>query len=117
MVIFHTKRHIKKLAEQGNYKEALEYGHKLEKKHSKDADFFFIMAGIYYILEDAKNAIQYFDKVLELKENDIESLNLKANVHLFLKEHQAVRECCNKILDHEPDDKRAQEMLLSLDEN
>jgi len=117
MVIFSTKRHLKKLAEHGDYKEALEYGHKLEKKHSKDANFFFIMGGIYYILEDAKNAIQYFDKVLELKENDIEALNLKANVHLFLKEHQAVRECCNKILDLEPDNKDAQEMLLSLDEN
>jgi len=79
--------------QQGEYKEAIEFGEGLEEKFSNDPDYFFIMGSIYYILEDAKNTLYYFDKSLKINENDIETLLLKANVHLYLKELNAVIDC------------------------
>lgn len=110
------KRRLKKLVKEGDYKEALEFGKSIEGNFSKDPDFFFIMGGIYYILEDAKNALHYFDRVLEINDKDTETLLLKAHVHAFLKENQAVIDCCNKILNIDPDNKQAEEILKNLDE-
>ena len=86
----YPKRRLRKLVQQGEYKEALEFGASIEEKFSNDPDFFFIMGSIYYILEDAKNTLYYFNKSLEINENDIETLLLKANVHLHLKELNSV---------------------------
>lgn len=105
---------MRKMIDQGDYKEALELGKKIEDKHLDDADFMFIMASIYYILEDAKNSIAYFDKVLRLKPDDIEALILKANVHFFLKESEQVIDCCNKILNKDPDHEGANELMDKL---
>jgi len=56
----HPKRRLKKLLNEGEYKEALEFGNSIEEKYSNDPDFFFIMGSIYYILEDAKKRIILF---------------------------------------------------------
>ena len=53
----YPKRRLKKLLRDGEYKEALEFGYSIEEKYSNDPDFFFIMGSIYYILDDAKNAL------------------------------------------------------------
>jgi len=111
----HPKRRLKKLLKEGEYKEALEFGYSIEEKYSNDPDFFFIMGSIYYILEDAKNALYYFDKALSIGEFDTEALLLKANVHLYLKEHKAVKECCNKILQVDPQNKSANQILDNLE--
>lgn len=108
------KRKIRKLIDQGDYREALDLGKQIESKHSNDPDFFFIMGSTYYILEDAKNSIGYFDKVLKLRPDDIEALMLKANVHFFLKETDQVIECCNRILKNEPNHKGANELMDKL---
>jgi len=111
----YPKRHLKKLVKEGEYKDALDFGNSIESKYSKDPDFLFIMGSIYYILEDAKNALSYFDRVLEINDKDTETLLLKANIHVFLKENQSVIDCCNKILNIDPDNKQAEEILKNLD--
>lgn len=113
----YPKRRLKKLVKEGEYKEALEFGKSIEEKFSDDPDFFFIMGSIYYILEDAQNSIHYFDKALAISEYDTEALLLKANVHLYLKENKAVKDCCNKILQVDPDNKGAKEILNNSERN
>ena len=111
----YPKRRLKKLLKEGEYKEALEFGYSIEEKYSNDPDFFFIMGSIYYILDDAKNALYYFDKTLSIGEFDTEALLLKANVHLYLKEYKVVKECCNKILQVDPQNKSANQILDNLE--
>ena len=102
---------------EGEYKEALEFGESIEEKFSNDSDYYFIMGSIYYIVEDANNALAYFDKALSLNENDPDTLLLKANVHAFLKETEKVKECCNKILEIDPDYTDAKNILKNLERN
>jgi len=94
----YPKRRLRKLVQEGEYKEALEFGESIAEKFSNDPDFFFIMGSTYYILDDAQNALYYFDKGLEISEYDVETLLLKANIHVYLKENKIVRSCCTKIL-------------------
>ena len=82
----HPKRKLRKLAKEGEYKEAVEFGKSLEQKNPDDSDLLFIMGSIFYILQDAKTALSYFDRVIEINGYDQETLLLKANVHVFLKE-------------------------------
>ena len=49
------KRKLKKLIQNGDYKEAIELGDEIEEKYANDPDYLFIMGGLFYILEDAKN--------------------------------------------------------------
>ena len=104
------------MVEQGEYKEALEFGKSVEEKHSGDSDFFFIMGSIYYMLGQANSAISYFDKSLEIKDKDIDTLLLKANVHQYLQENKKAQDCLHKILDIDPDHTEAQDLLIKLDE-
>ena len=113
----YPKRRLKKLVHEGEYKEALEFGKSIEKKYSNDPDFFFIMGSTYYILEDAKNALHYLDKVLEIDEYDTEALLLKLNVHLYLKEKEIALDCCYKILKVDSTNRQVQKVLEKLEED
>ncbi len=109
------KNRIKKLVNEGEYKEALELGKRLEEKNPKDTDVLFILGSIYYILEDTKNSLYYFDKVLDVRDYDTEALLLKANVHLYLKENNLVINCCNKILKVDSKNELARKILEHLE--
>ena len=113
----YPKRKLKKLVKEGEYKLAIEHGENLLKKNPNDADLHFMMGSIFYILKDAKSSLYYFDKVLELKEYDSETLILKANVHVFLKEYDLAIECCKKILDKDPENNEARNLLEQLQSN
>jgi tetratricopeptide (TPR) repeat protein len=110
----YPKRHLRKLIRQGEYRQAIEFGHSIEGRFAGDADFNFIMGSIFYILEDAQKAMGYFDASLKIDDRDVETWLLKGNIHLFLKEKQDVLECCNRILDVEPDHAEAQALLEKL---
>jgi len=112
----YPKRRLRKLVNNGDYKEALEFGKSIESKYSKDSDFLFIMGSIYYILEDAKNTLHYLDKVIAVDEYDEEALLMKANVHLYLKEHKEAFRCCDKIFEIDPKNKAAQDIFDKLDD-
>lgn len=113
----YPKRKLRKMVQKGDYREALEFGNSIEEKFSQDADFLFIMGSIYYMLENADNAIHYFDRSLQINDSDTETLLLKANVHFALKENDDVRECCNKILEIDPEHNDAKNLLENLDNN
>ena len=109
------KNRIKKLVHEGEYEEALELGKRLEEKNPNDTDVLFILGSIYYILEDTKNSLHYFDKVLDVRGYDTEALLLKANVHLYLKENKSVINCCNKILKVDSKNELAKKILEHLE--
>ena len=111
------KRRLRKLVQNGEYKEAIELGNSLEEKYATDVDFLFIMGGIYYILEDAQNTLHYIERVLEISELDPDALFLKASVHVYLKETNIARKCCKKILEIDPKNTNAKEMLDNLDKD
>ena len=107
----YPKRKLKKLVKEGEYKEAVEFGKSLEEKNPNDSDLLFIMGSIFYILQDAKTALNYFDRVLEINGYDQETLLLKANVHVFLKEFDIATECCNKVLEVDSENNEAKNIL------
>ena len=41
----------------------------------------FITGGLYTILEDPKKVLPYYEKAFELDNSDVETLQLKTNVH------------------------------------
>jgi len=110
----YPKRKLRKLVKEGEYKEAVEFGKSLEEKNPNDADLLFIMGGLFYILKDAKPALHYFDRVLEIIGVDQETLLLKANVHVFLKEFDIAIKCCNKVLEVDSDNMEAKNLLEQL---
>ena len=111
----YPKRHLKKLVKNGDYPEALEFGKSLEEKFSNDSDYLFMMGSIYFILEDAKKAIPYFEKALEIEPDDVETLTLKTNTHLSLQQKEEAIDCCKKIIKLEPDNYEAHGLLEKLE--
>ena len=75
----------------------------MEEKYQHDPDFIFIMASIFYILQDPKKTLQYIERVLAIDEYDTEALSLKLRVHQHFKENAKVIECCKKILEVDSD--------------
>jgi len=111
------KRKLRKLIQQGEYGEAIAFGNGLASKFSGDADYHFIMGTIYYIVEDAQKALQYFDRSLEIQPDDTETLHLKANVHVHLGERDAALECCRRILRRDPKHAEARRIADALGED
>ena len=105
------KRKLRKLVQQGEYVDAIEFGQSIEGRFSNDPDFLFIMGTIYYLVEDASHALAYFDRSLKIKPDDVEPLHLKANIHLHLEQHDEAQECCTRILELDPGHKEAQQIL------
>jgi len=112
----YPKRHLRKLVHQGDYIEALEFGKSIEAQFLEDPDYQFIMGSIYYILEDGKKALPYFEKAIAMKADDIETLMLKTNVHLSLQEKEEAIHCCKQILKIDPKHIEAKKLLEELEE-
>jgi len=111
----YPKRRLKKLIREGEYVEAIEFGNSLESKFSDDPDFMFIMGGVYVILEESKKALPYFEKAVQLDNNDVEMLKLKTDVHLDLQQKDEAIVCCKRILELEPKNHEAKELLEELE--
>ncbi len=111
----YPKRRLKKLIREGEYVEAIEFGNSLESKFSDDPDFMFIMGGVYVILEDPKKALPYYEKAFQLDNYDVETLKLKTDVHLALQQKDKAIDCCKRILELEPKNYKAQELLEELE--
>lgn len=111
----YPKRHLKKLVKDGEYVEALEFGKSLAKKFFDDSDYMFMMGSIYFILDDAKKAIVYFDKSLAIKNDDVETLTLKTNAHILLQQKDEAIDCCKKIIVLAPENYEAHGLLEKLE--
>ena len=109
------KRHLKKLIRDGEYPDAIVFGKNLESEYSDDSDFMFIMGSIYFIVDDAKKALPYFEKSFQLNSNDIEMLTLKTNVHLSLQQKDEAIDCCKRIIRLEPKNAEAESLLEQLE--
>ena len=109
------KRRLKKLISEGEYVKAIEFGNSLESRFSDDPDYMFMMGGIYVILEDAKEALPYFEKAVQLDNKDVDTLKLKTNVHLALQQKDKAIDCCKQILKLEPKNYQAQDLLEDLE--
>jgi tetratricopeptide (TPR) repeat protein len=113
----YPKRKLQKLVKEGEYKQAVEFGKSLERQNPNDPDLLFIMGSIFYILKDAKTALHYFDRVLEINEYDTETLFLKANVHVSLQEYDTAADCCRKVLEVDPENMESRDLLKQLENN
>ncbi|MDH3313038.1 MAG: tetratricopeptide repeat protein [Nitrosopumilus sp.] len=111
----HPKRHLKKLLKDGEYDEAVKFGKNLESEYSEDHDFMFIMGSVYFIVDDAKKALPYFEKAFELDNTNIENLTLKTNVHLALEQKDEAIDCCRRILKLQPENSEAESLLEELE--
>jgi len=111
----YPKRHLKKLVKDGDYVEALEFGKSLQEKFSNDSDYMFMMGSIYFILEDAKKAVVYFENALKLNPNDVETLTLKTNAHLSLQQKDEAIDCCKKIIKLDSENYEAHGLLERLE--
>ena len=113
----YPKRKLRKLINEGEYEQAIEFGNELEEKFSADPDFLFIMGSMFYMLKDEKNTLHYINRVLEINEYDVEALSLKLRIYQFLKNDEIVIDCCKKILKVDSDNFEVREILESLEEN
>ena len=111
----HPKRKIRKLITQGNYEDALQLGKSLESDYSDDHDFMFIMGSVYFLVDDPKKALPYFEKAFELNPDDLEMLRLKTNVHLALEQKSEAIDCCERILNIDPKNDEAHDLLDQLE--
>ena len=109
------KRNLRKLIKQGDFEEAIVLGNSMEEKYRYDPDFIFIMASIFYILQDPKKTLQYIDRVLEINEYDTDALGLKLRVHQYFNENSKVIECCKKILEVDSDAYEVRTILNELE--
>lgn len=112
----YPKRKLKKLIREGEYREAISFGRGIEGKFAEDADFMFIMGSVYFIVEDAEKALAYFEKAAGLDPGDVETLQLKTNVHLALGQKDEAIKCCRSILVIQPDNSEARELLDQLED-
>ena len=112
--MLYPKRKMRKMIADGEYREVIAFGKQLEPKYENDHDFMFIMGSAYFIVEDAKNAITYFEKALNLKADDTEALKLKTNAHLSLGQKEEAMIMISRILEADPDDAEAQSLFDEL---
>ena len=111
----YPKRRLKKLIREGEYVQAIQLGDSLESKFPNDPDFMFIMGGLYVILEDSEKALPYFQKAVQLDDNDVETLKIKTDVHLDLQQKNEAIICCKRIVELEPKNYQAKELLEELE--
>ena len=112
----HPKRKIRKLIQKGEYDEAINFGKSIEAEFSDDHDFMFIMGSVYFLVDDAKKALPYFEKAYQINNQDIEILSLKTNVHLALQQKDEAIQCCKEILKIQPENSEASDLLEELED-
>ncbi len=112
----YPKRKLKKLIREGEYEEAITLGSTMDEEYRYDPDYLFIMAGMFYILDDAKKTLDYVDRVLEINEFDVEALGLKLRIHQHFKENDKVIDCCKRILKIDSDAYEVRDILNNLEQ-
>ncbi len=104
-------KELKKLVKEKKYTDALKSGTEYLKKVPNHHDVLFMVGGIYYMKNKPRTAISYFDKSLEIGSYDIDVLLLKAYSHQKLGENKRAIQCCNKIQEIDPKNKKVSKLL------
>ena len=110
----YPKRKLRRLLKNGEYAKAIELGKSLESKFADDSDFMFIMGSVYFIVNESEKALPYFERSHELNNTDLDTLHLKTNVHLALKQKDAAIQCVEQILELDPKNDEAIILLEDL---
>lgn len=110
-------KELRKLVKEKKYDNALQVGRDILLKNPSNHDVNFIVGGIYYMREQHKTAISYFDKSLEIGEYDTDVLLLKANAHFKLQQIKECIQCCEKIKEIDPKNKSVKELLGKVEKN
>ena len=110
----YPKRKLRRLLKNGEYAQAIELGKRLESKFTADPDFMFILGSAYFIVDEPEKALPYFERSHELNNSDLDTLRLKTNVHLALKQRDAAIQCVEKILELDPKNDEAIVLLEDL---
>ena len=105
---------FKKLVKAKKYPEALKLGLDYLEKVPYNHDVLFTLGGIYYLKNQYRNAISFFDRALETGDSDVEVLLLKAYSHQKLRENQLAIDCCKKIQVFDPKNKSVPDLLSKL---
>jgi tetratricopeptide (TPR) repeat protein len=105
---------FKKLVKSKKYPEALKLGLDYLEKVPYNHDVLFTLGGIYYLKNQYRNAISFFDRALETGDSDVEVLLLKAYSHQKLRENQLAIDCCKKIQVFDPKNKSVPDLLSKL---
>ena len=105
---------FKKLVKEKKYPEALKLGTDYLEKVPVHHDVLFTIGGIYYLKNQFRTAISYFDKSLDIGSYDIDVLLLKAYSHQKLEENQSAIDCCKKIQEIDPKNKPVSDLLSKL---
>lgn len=113
--ISQKKKELRKLVKQKQYDAALKIGSEILQKIPEENDVLFIVGGIYYMKNQYKTAISYFDKSLKIATFDTEVLLLKANSHYHLGENKQAIQCCTKIKEIDPKNKAVSELLSKIE--
>ena len=113
--ISQKKKELRKLVKQKQYDAALKIGSEILQKIPEENDVLFIVGGIYYMKNQYKTAISYFDKSLKIATFDTEVLLLKANSHYHLGEHKQAIQCCTKIKEIDPKNKSVSDLLSKIE--
>ncbi|RNJ76590.1 MAG: tetratricopeptide repeat protein [Nitrosopumilus sp. H13] len=113
-LFLYPKRRLRKLIRDGEYAEAVKFGESIRGNFEGDHDFMFIMGSIYYMVEDPRKALDYFEKAASLGE-DVETLKLKANAHLDIGDKDGAEQCCRQVLKIDPKNPEAQSLLEKLE--
>lgn len=110
-----TLKEVKKLVRKKRYPEALKLGTAYLQKVPNNHDVLFTVGGIYYMKNQYRTAISYFDKALAIGSYDIDVLLLKAYSHQKLSENNKAVKCCKKIQEIDPKNKAVLALLAELD--
>lgn len=98
----------------GDYAEALEFGRSLEEGHGRDPDYLFIMGSAHYVLGDASESSRYFERALEINPYDYDSMLLLARLRAHAGRGEEARGLCRRMLEADPENAEAAELLDSL---
>jgi len=108
------KKELKKFVKAKKYEHVLKVGQEILEKIPNDLDVLFIFGGIYHMKGLHKKAILYFDKVLEISSYDPQVLILKAKSTYIIRKYDDTEICCNKLLEIDPKNKEAKELLSKI---
>lgn len=104
-------KEFKKLLKAKKYEYALKSGIELLKTVPHHHDALFMVGGIYYLKDQYKIAIPYFERSLEIGSHDIDVLLLKAYSHQKLGENKPAIQCCETIMEIDPKNKSVAKLL------
>ena len=104
-------KEIRRMVKDKRYGPALKTGVEYLRKVPENHDVLFIVGSIYYMQGRYTAALPYFERALRIGRYDTEVLALKAQCHRRLGQKSRADECWRDILEVDPKNAEAREML------